>query len=432
MSLQSRILLFVTTLLIVAVVGTTAILTWTNQQAMLAQTEEDGQIIASLLARSAGFADQIPQDVEAVIGDQMIAGATLTSYLVAVAEEAGYSPDEIADMLRDVTNKTQLAEVWVTDEMGHAYITTEDIDFTFSPDREAQPQASEFWPLLTGEATTVVQEAQKREIDDGVFKYVGVGGVDKPRIVELGTSANLLDQLAVEMGPARLADEIVASGGVSSIRIVDYNFTTIAYSGVDSGAEMDWQQVTQEVRGAITAGQTTSHQTDTSLEVVTPILDADDRVNGAVLVSIPMTRIQDALRENLRGAVLVAAGMVILGGLASVALARWVTQPVGDLTTAAAAIEANTFDPGSLESVARRADDLGQLGRVFQRMAEEVQAREARLKAQLQDLRIEVDRTQEARQVAEITETDYFQDLQAKARHLRDRSARRPASPRET
>ncbi len=38
----------------------------------------------------------------------------------------------------------------------------------------------------------MIQEARKREIDDRVFKYVGVAGVDKPRIVQVGVSADHL------------------------------------------------------------------------------------------------------------------------------------------------------------------------------------------------------------------------------------------------
>ena len=34
--------------------------------------------------------------------------------------------------------------------------------------------------------------ARKREIDNRVFKYVGVAGVDKPRIVQVGVSADNL------------------------------------------------------------------------------------------------------------------------------------------------------------------------------------------------------------------------------------------------
>jgi hypothetical protein len=50
-----------------------------------------------------------------------------------------------------------------------------------------------------------------------------------------------------------------------------------------------------------------------------------------------------------------------------------------------------------------------------------VQAREQRLHQQVQQLRFEIDAAKREREVAEITETDFFQDLQAKAKALRAR-----------
>jgi CheY-like chemotaxis protein len=94
---------------------------------------------------------------------------------------------------------------------------------------------------------------------------------------------------------------------------------------------------------------------------------------------------------------------------------------VDHVIAAAAAVEAGEFDPETLARVATRRDELGQLARVFQRMAREVLAREQRLKQEVQQLRIEIDEARTARQVAEITETDYFQDLQRKADQLRIR-----------
>ena len=35
----------------------------------------------------------------------------------------------------------------------------------------------------------MIQEARKREIDDQIFKFVGVAGVDKARIVQVGVAA---------------------------------------------------------------------------------------------------------------------------------------------------------------------------------------------------------------------------------------------------
>jgi CheY-like chemotaxis protein len=94
---------------------------------------------------------------------------------------------------------------------------------------------------------------------------------------------------------------------------------------------------------------------------------------------------------------------------------------VDHVIAAAAAVEAGEFDPETLARVATRRDELGRLARVFQQMAREVHAREQRLKQEVQQLRIEIDEAKTARQVAEITETDYFQDLQRKADHLRIR-----------
>lgn len=94
-------------------------------------------------------------------------------------------------------------------------------------------------------------------------------------------------------------------------------------------------------------------------------------------------------------------------------------QQVARVTTAAAAVEAGQFTLDSLDSVAARTDALGQLGRVFQRMAQEVYTREQSLKQQVLELRIQIDEAKRERDVAEITETEYFQQLRDKASRLR-------------
>lgn len=94
-------------------------------------------------------------------------------------------------------------------------------------------------------------------------------------------------------------------------------------------------------------------------------------------------------------------------------------KQVAKLTEAAAAVETSSFDPASLEAVAQRQDALGHLAQVFQRMAAEVYGREQRLQQQIRQLKIEVDQEKRSRQVAEITETDFFQQLERKADTMR-------------
>jgi len=132
-------------------------------------------------SRAAGCEDKIAR--------HMVGEAMLAAQFVAAAERNGMTPVGINAILKEVADKSAVQEFWITDSSGHAYLTNTGIDFTFSADATKQPQASAFWPLLTGAKTVVIQNARKREIDNQIFKYVGVAGVDKPRIVQVGVAA---------------------------------------------------------------------------------------------------------------------------------------------------------------------------------------------------------------------------------------------------
>ena len=126
---------------------------------------------------------------EDIISRHMVGEAMLAAQFVAAAERNGMTASSINAALKDITAKSAIEEFWITDSTGHAYLTNAEVDFTFSRDPAKQPQASAFWPLIDGSKKIVIQDARKREIDDKVFKYVGVAGIDKPRIVQVGVSA---------------------------------------------------------------------------------------------------------------------------------------------------------------------------------------------------------------------------------------------------
>jgi len=98
---------------------------------------------------------------------------------------------------------------------------------------------------------------------------------------------------------------------------------------------------------------------------------------------------------------------------------------VEPVTAAALALEAGAFTPESLDDVGQRSDPLGHLARLFQRMGVEVAARERRLRDQVEQLVIAIDEDRKAAQVAEITESDYFQRRKARAKVLAARNAAR-------
>jgi hypothetical protein len=137
-----------------------------------------------------GVATKVAQasECDEVIGRHMAGQAMLAAQFVASAEKGGMTADQINAVLKNIAGNSAIEEFWITNGSGHAYLTNTGVDFTFSRDPAKQPQASAFWALIDGSKKIVIQQARKREIDDKVFKYVGVAGVDKPRIVQVGVS----------------------------------------------------------------------------------------------------------------------------------------------------------------------------------------------------------------------------------------------------
>ena len=103
-------------------------------------------------------------------------------------------------------------------------------------------------------------------------------------------------------------------------------------------------------------------------------------------------------------------------------------RQVDKLIAAASAVEKGTFERAHLDEVTGRPDALGNLARVFQGMAEEVRARELRLRQQVESLKVEIDHAMKAREVEEITDTEFFRNLQSRAKTMRARAGR-PSAP---
>lgn len=134
---------------------------------------------------------------------------------------------------------------------------------------------------------------------------------------------------------------------------------------------------------------------------------------------------REAYAPAQRLAAITLATMLGLAGLLTVGvylLSRQIARPILTVTEAAEAVEAETYALDSLAPIARRQDELGVLARVFDHMAREVYAREERLKQEVMELRIEIDQVKKEQEVAEITGSDYFQELQQKAKEMRRRA----------
>ena len=198
--LAPRIFFANSALLIITVLAIALTLQFNWSTALRKETSDNSERLARLFADKYGDIGEInPANVMRVVNeilnDPMAAQAAIAAYLVQAAEAAKYDTSTVIDILTSITNETVLDEFWITDTTAFSYLTNIRqadgtlLPFAFSPDPKEQPQAHKFYSLLELQPDTfavVTQPAQVREIDRKVFKYVGVGGVDHHRIVQVG------------------------------------------------------------------------------------------------------------------------------------------------------------------------------------------------------------------------------------------------------
>lgn len=386
MSLRNRALFFITLLLTGAVLVTTAFLATNARQSMLDEQRADGEVFARMLARAAYIVASMPTEMENAIADQMVTEATIAAHFVSAAEQAGWSPNEINTHLKEIVSSTVLSEFWITDEKGHAYLrTADDIDFTFSPDPVENPQSYIFYELLTGPRKTVIQPAARRDYDGKIFKYVGVAGVDKPRIVQVGYEANALNIVRQRVSMDRLSQELVASGDIRAVRVVDNAQQTQIFQAANGvSRELSPQDISM-TQIALNEGHTQAYLEDGLLKVIEPIRAIDSSgtvsstINGAVIVFLPTDRLQGALQRQLTQAVVATLMILLVGVVMAIVMARTITRPLDSFRQAAASVQAGSYEPGLLTDIVKRKDELGGLGIVFDQMAREVGARDRRL-----------------------------------------------------
>ncbi|MGC9456342.1 MAG: ATP-binding SpoIIE family protein phosphatase [Halothiobacillaceae bacterium] len=386
MSFRIKLMLIFCLSLALVVTVTAGVLGWHARSTLLAEAERDGALIARLLARSAGAAERIPDRVEALLGDQMVAQAELVAELIAAAESAAMPTERIQARLKSVVDRTVLDEIWVTDSFGHAYLNSAGVpDFVFDPDPDKQPQASAFWGLLSGDAERVIQEAQKRETDERVFKYVGVSGVDQPRIVEVGMEADHLAQIEREIGLEFMVESLIEGGDINAIWVFSRQLEALAWGNVlgATRAQPPGPEERRLLEQVFHDGQTLSRFQDGQLVVVAPIPGADGATQGVTLLRLSMEAMRETQQRFIVITVLVGMLVLLVGLLAAVVISRRMTADIGRIAEVAGHIESGRFELKPLAAVARRRDELGQLAEVFAKMAEQVDAREAWLDAQV-------------------------------------------------
>ncbi|MBI2863357.1 MAG: HAMP domain-containing protein [Chloroflexi bacterium] len=211
-------------------------------------------------------------------------------------------------------------------------------------------------------------------------------------------------------------DQSAEIQGVSYVFIVDDRGQIVAHTFVPSVPEavrsLSGNRATTTIRDVHVDGL------GDFADIAAPILGGEA---GYVHVGMDRAIMANQIKSAIAGTSLaILVVMIALAAAGAMVVIRTVTRPILRLTDVAQSLErGDPYRPEALAGLSKQKDELGQLARVFGDMAAQVKARETRLKQQVEELRIEIDQTKKAKQVAEITESDYFKSLRQKAKEMR-------------
>ena len=151
-------------------------------------------LCVGVISNGVTVADGVLPSTDELVSKHMVVEAMLTSHFIDAALRSGMSQDEINAVLTKIAEQSIISEFWVSDEEGNIEFSNyPDVNFNFPTDSSSNSQASPFAVLLDGSETVVVQGLMERELDGKSYKYVGVSGIDKPRIVQIGISESEME-----------------------------------------------------------------------------------------------------------------------------------------------------------------------------------------------------------------------------------------------
>jgi HAMP domain-containing protein len=158
------------------------------------------------------------------------------------------------------------------------------------------------------------------------------------------------------------------------------------------------------------------------ISVYTPVVAADGTTVGGIGVDYPLSYV-DQVQRRVLGVLYPTFGIAYaVLFLLVLYLSHWMTRRLGRLSTATRRITDGDYDVDL--SGATRAmfpDEMTELAQSFSTMAEKIESRERSLVKQVQGLKVEINEAKRQESVAEITESDFFTSLTAKATALRAR-----------
>lgn len=341
-----------------------------------------GSLLHQLANQNIEYGVTLPDRVMERIDATLLVQALLTAELVALAEEEGAaSPEEIrAALNRVIERSTELYgmplinEFKITDETGRAYISTDSEDFDFTDPGVAATGEGKFTALLEPGAKPMLEDVPARSADGEAYRYVGVSGVDQPRIVQVGVEEALLRAAVSDFQVQDSLERFMLREQFNRIAIIGADGNVLAAAAPeDSDAHLD-DSIVRAARNYLRSGEQGPYFMGIAKEgAVVGDLGVITRLNVSAEGGPYALFVEHRVRENVAALIrnvgvvlLVGLLMVLVGVLVALVLARGLSRPIVELTRGV-----QEFAKGNLNYrlYFKRNDEFKKLSQSFNAMA---------------------------------------------------------------
>ncbi len=391
---RTRLSLTVSLIVVLAVSGMAVVVISIYAQRTGALFYHAGVQLNLLAQRNIEYGLNLPRKVMDRVSDQMVVQALLVAELVALSESGG-SAEKLGagEIIHRVSERSAalrgfplLDEVWVTDEQGRAWLHPGGgPEFNFVEAAARDPQVRPFLGLLEQPfAPPVKQEMGPRALDKAPYQYVGVGGVDAPRIVQVGAGAELINSITADFEVRNVVERFMTGMNFERIAVVDGEGRVIAASGspryrgqgvVDADLRrlcMDFLKSGEPFRTALVGRDVGVVSALTPAGGVPLALFIQHQTSVGILL----------IYQYVLLIAVVGAAAIVLGVVASIILSRGLSQPLEALMRGAKA-----FGDGNLDYriTLRRNDEFKGVAQSFNHMAASLRRQVALVRRQTAD-----------------------------------------------
>ncbi|MBN8657116.1 MAG: methyl-accepting chemotaxis protein [Anaerolineae bacterium] len=175
--------------------------------------------------------------------------------------------------------------------------------------------------------------------------------------------------------------------------------------------------------GRVDAWEPYTDKFGTWITTYAPIVDDNGKVIGAIGVDITAKYVDEVTNGILRQGIIAFIVTFSVIFVLVYWLSGFLTRPIISLAGVAKEIGEGDYSHEWLDNVSDKTsrDEIDTLTEIFKVMVDKVAQREKSLRARVQQLEIMVDKSKLTKQVNEIVESDFFQDLQSKVKGMRNR-----------